>query len=271
MSEGSDNWPNEDLEEVKIVNLILFILLLLSEVWCLVSTIKVFSIKAALSGISLLAIYICLHMTFILRIFYCFGRFALEYERSDIESIDNFSILAKDSFVGILAWRLMEVVYSLDKRKEYLIKLINILLVLIILHILTYLIIYILWFTGVIGIVFLGTYCYSSEIVLALIYIYTSAQVVRSWRDNKIELTGYLRWVFIIMIYMIFALIVRVVANILEEKDLNNYIMRFTIYKMIMILLIEIIPCNVMCVCLYMVAKDFDSSNEAVAEFHTDE
>eukprot|EP00826_Nyctotherus_ovalis_P057194 TRINITY_DN7812_c0_g1_i2.p1 TRINITY_DN7812_c0_g1~~TRINITY_DN7812_c0_g1_i2.p1 ORF type:complete len:300 (-),score=35.00 TRINITY_DN7812_c0_g1_i2:61-960(-) len=259
--------------EMKIVNLCVFLLVLGTEVWCTVSTVKVFKTRSALRGSSLLALYICLHMMLILRLFYCLGLLAMEFSRSDMEYIENLAILAKDLFIAILAWRLMEVIYSFNDSKKCLVKVINVLLWVIIVHIIAYLTLYSLWFTKIISNNNLSIYCSISECVFGIIYIYACIETIRFWKGSNIAsgLTGYLRWLFIVMFYMIFALGLRVAINVLEVLKMEKRTEWFYYCKMELVVLVELIPCTMMSVCLYIMAKDFENSEEGLHEAYNDE
>lgn len=266
------NASAEDPNELRFSSLVVFILFILAEAWCVFSTVKVFKVRAALIGISMLAIFLCLHMMFVLRIFYCLGILACNYDRSQISCIENLAVLSKDLFIAILAWRLMEVVYSLDDSKKFLIKLINVLRVIMVVHIVIFSVLLLLWLTDVASTKTFGTYCSLIEVVFALIYIFSCVEVIRFWRGSNIKsgLSGYLRWLFIIMIYMIFVLVIRVMANVLEICEFEDFEF-FTIYKMFIYILIELVPGSIMCICLYIMAGDFDSSNDTLFEAYTDE
>lgn len=259
--------------EMRNVNLVLFILFVLAEVWCLASTIKLFSVRAALHGISVLALYICLHMMLSLRIFYCLGIFAFAYARSEVGYIENLSILAKDLFVAILSWRLMEIVSSLDESRKCISKVIKILLTMVVIHTLVFLVLYVLWVVKVINISSLGTYCTSTEILFAIIYVYSCVETIRFWRNSNIEsgLTGYLKWLFGVMIYMVFVLIIRVVGNILEANKIDARMAGYAYYRMMLYLLVEFVPCVIMSICLYMMAKDFEHHSEGIVEKYSDD
>eukprot|EP00826_Nyctotherus_ovalis_P031728 TRINITY_DN2543_c0_g2_i2.p1 TRINITY_DN2543_c0_g2~~TRINITY_DN2543_c0_g2_i2.p1 ORF type:complete len:281 (-),score=42.12 TRINITY_DN2543_c0_g2_i2:117-959(-) len=263
----------ETQAEMYYVNLALFILFILAEVWCLISTIKLFSVRAALHGVSVLALYICLHMMLSLRIFYCLGIFAFSYTRPQVGYIENFSILAKDLFVAILSWRLMEIVSSLDESRKCIDRVIKFLLAIIILHTLVFLVLYVLWVVGKLSVSTLGTYCTSTEILFAIIYVYACVETMRFWRNSNIEsgLTGYLKWLFGVMIYMVLVLIIRVIANVLEASKTDMRMNGYAYYKMMLYILVEFVPCVIMSICLYMMTKDFEHQSESITEKYSDE
>lgn len=258
----------ENPTQLRILNLVVFILFVLAEAWCVISTYKVFKVKVALLGISMLAIFICLHMMFVLRIFYCFGIFAFSYDRSQVGYIENLAVLSKDLFIAILTWRLMEVVCSLDDSKTFLVKVINVLGVIMVIHIVVFITLLSLWASSIIETKNLGTYCTVIEAVFCLIYIYACVEVIRFWRGSNIKsgLTGYLRWLFIVMLYMILVIAIRVMANILESTEEDIKFEFYTIYRVILHIFTELIPSGIMCICLYVMADDFDSSDDASLE-----
>ena len=177
-------FPEEDKTEVCTINLILFILFLLGEAWCIITTIKVFSVPKALKGYSLFVLFISMHMTFIIRIFYCFGMFALDFGPEESLHVENISLFGKDLFMAIFALRLMETVCSFDNSRKCFAKVTRILPVIIICHTVLFFICFSLFLFGIIEWWIFRSYCISSEVIIAIAYVYALVETIRFWRTN---------------------------------------------------------------------------------------
>ena len=264
-------FPKEDKTEVYIINLILFILFLLAEGWCIITTIKVFSVPKALKEYSLLVVFICLHMILIIRIFYYFGMFVLDFKREETEHVDNISVFGKDLFMAIFAFILMEVVHSFDNSKKYLVKVGRILAVIIICHAVLYFIFFSLLLSEVIELPILGSYCILSEVIIGIVYVYACVEAIRFWKTNlsQSKLTGYLGLLFAIMICMIIVILIRMSANTIESEIIQMSKLNFTYFKMIVQITAELIPSSIMCVSLYVMAKEIEESRDKLKEPYT--
>jgi len=273
LSEITRERPNfsEDKAEIFTVNLILFILFLLGEAWCIITTIKVFSVPEALKGYSLLVLFICLHMILIVRIFYCVGMFALRFERGQSVHVENISLFGKDLFIEIFALRLMEAVYSFDDSRKCLAKVTKILVVIIICHAVLYFIFFSLLLSEVIELPILGSYCILSEVIIGIVYVYACVEAIRFWKTNlsQSKLTGYLGLLFAIMICMIIVILIRMSANTIESEIIQMSKLNFTYFKMIVQITAELIPSSIMCVSLYVMAKEIEESRDKLKEPYT--
>eukprot|EP00826_Nyctotherus_ovalis_P059896 TRINITY_DN8370_c0_g1_i4.p1 TRINITY_DN8370_c0_g1~~TRINITY_DN8370_c0_g1_i4.p1 ORF type:complete len:304 (-),score=-6.00 TRINITY_DN8370_c0_g1_i4:163-1053(-) len=279
-SAASDVYKRQDhfkvLEPVRVTNLVLFVLFALSEVWCLLSNIKACKVRVILREISVCLLYICMHWIMIIRCHYCLGIYLFPENQTQLYSIESINILAKDLFVLVLAWRAMEIMYSLDDSRKYLMKFRFALIIIALAHFIAFTIVYIWRIKGWpnnLELKLSTIYLIASGSIFSIIYIYTCIETIRFWRQRNMKgkLVGYLKLLFGIMIYMILALLLRLFLNIsfcINKFNIPSKI--FLFYSAIVGIVIEAIPCVLMSLCLYMMAKESEQPNEEQGESLSD-
>ena len=98
------------------------------------------------------------------------------------------------------------------------------------------------------------------EIIIGIIYVATLVMYFSFWRNNKKDVEAsqdnYLKWLMIMMIYMIFSLAFVIIRNIwefykiMENLRIDNYWM-YSVQNALFIIMTEIILVCGMIKCLY--------------------
>lgn len=258
---------NKESEFVKPINIVLFILFLLAEIWCIISTRKAIKVKGVFSGIPIFLLYLCMHWMLILRAFYCLGLVTFDNKRKTMEYLEDIALLGKDTFVLVLGWKSIEIMYSLDDSMQYLTKLIKVLIVMAIAHAVLFIALYIVNLS--IQKNYITMYFCGSETLFLMIYAYICITTIRFWRSRGIgnKLTGYLKLLFVTMLYMILTLLARITINIASIASAYFDINKVMTYCQAAVhFVVEFVPCVLMSLCLYMMAVEAEGYDDPLTD-----
>jgi len=251
------------MKEIQIFNLVVAIVYLLTEVFCLVATVKCFSIPKFRTGLALIPIFLCFHIVLIINSLILLNKFYEFIEQEVFEIFNCTSAIGKDLFLLFFTSRILGVVGGWEKNN----KLPNIIKVfiwiLIPLHLGTSIVVKILTNVRKLSI-YLGT----MGLFIALLYGYTCIKILPHFRNKHIHSNnGYLRWLLITIIYMIFACEVKIFYNISEFLGLSDKLQakddlfREILYKCTGFIT-TLIPIILMTYCLFKFASISNSETE---------
>eukprot|EP01022_Parablepharisma_sp_SALTPOND_P023550 TRINITY_DN5012_c3_g1_i1.p1 TRINITY_DN5012_c3_g1~~TRINITY_DN5012_c3_g1_i1.p1 ORF type:complete len:281 (+),score=26.36 TRINITY_DN5012_c3_g1_i1:83-925(+) len=247
------------------VNGILSIFFTMAEIWCIISTAKTFTNRLLRYQISLTVFYISLHLMLIMRVFYLLKHWLIEYPTYLERAVDNGTVIAKDIFCLALTCRILEAVHAEDTAIEYIPKLIKVIYGFAAVHAAVFVGLYLAYCTYEIELSYLAIYCAIIQFLIALIYIFVCSKFLALWKSIATEEESkYLKWLLVIVIYVGFVLLIRVLVNIGEFVNLQEYLedhdfTMLMIYRVAVLVITELIPCTLMSWYLFNLGTEFRS------------
>lgn len=256
-----------------MVHIVLFIL---AEIFCIISNIKCFAKREFRSEIPLIIVYVSLHLLLILStMFFIFTVF--NFENATVRSvIGYFVLLPKDIFILTLTWRILDTVAEWDEDDTSLRIAIKLVWVILIGHVIGFVCIFCVGYETFIkgkeDYERAGIYCSLAIGVISILYIFACVKAIRFWKNTSDEKpAGYLKWLFITMLYMILSLAIRIIINIGQVTNLQNSIKEiniifYLIYISTMFTTTNLIPPILMSYCLLVMASEYTSQNATNSE-----
>ena len=260
---GSD--ANTLPTSLTIVNIILFFGFFFSEVFGVISSFKYFQAASYKKQISLIVFCVSTHLLFILRIIFCINGWIIDSNKDWGLPIEKITIIPKDAFILTLGWRILEAVTAWDSLNKNAEKLIIVLKYTLYVHTGLSIIFITIWIIDDDRrYYFFEIYFGVVELFIEVIYIYACVKSITFWRktNNDVKISGYLRWLFILMIYMIPVVVIRICLNIADsfkfQRDFETSSDKgYAAYRFFFMLLIEMIPGNLINLTLYKMINEY--------------
>ena len=213
------------MNDHKIVHLVSLILFAIAELFCIILTIKCFAVERFRREPPFIAIYISFHMLLISTALTRLYDLNVHYSEYLLYVNSFCSVLSKDFIVLIFTNRILSALLNRANKNKVQGILIKIIWILIPLHFIITAVMVIASIEGEIDETILSTYIMIAESIFAILYFYSCWKILPHFRNaEKLGTSEYLRWLLINIIYMIFAIQIRI---------FNNASMHFKLYEII--------------------------------------
>jgi hypothetical protein len=258
------------LEET--VSLIYCMLFLAAEILCTYSNIKCFSIPDLRSEPYIIILYINFHLTLILTFIIQFINLGF-VDNNKLKAILGYLvILPKDILIITFTWEILRFVIIWND-EEQLPKIIKVVVqVTLVIHVLIFSFMVIYKYNEIVD-TFVDCkpiIVYLSVMVafITVLYTYSFIKAIKSWRNSGGEsgrsIQDHLRWLFIIMLYMALTLVLRIILNTGQTFNAQNQLRElslivYVLYMMFNYVGCNLLPCVIMSIFFYKMAKDYDS------------
>eukprot|EP00826_Nyctotherus_ovalis_P056019 TRINITY_DN7499_c0_g1_i3.p1 TRINITY_DN7499_c0_g1~~TRINITY_DN7499_c0_g1_i3.p1 ORF type:complete len:267 (+),score=-0.02 TRINITY_DN7499_c0_g1_i3:179-979(+) len=246
------------MEVIKSINLTSSIFYLLGEIFCTVTTVKCFSIPRFRTGLPLIAIYACFHIVLIANCLILLGdHIKFLADKKIFQGLNYTSSILKGFFLLIFTSRILGVVACWEEKNKLPHIIIKVIWIFLPLHL-----------GGFLLVAFctkhdsrkLALYLGFVDIFIASLYLYACVKIIPHLRNSYVYAgNDYLRWLFIIIIYMFFAFLFKIFFNISQFFDLQSTISNtnkilLTLYFKAASFITALIPIMLMSYCLFKLA-----------------
>jgi len=245
-----------------IVNSIMIAIYAIVEVWCIYAMLLTFKSKERLQDLSLVLFYTTFHLTLTIRVINYIGDTYCTYSHA-LTAIVRYSIvLSKDMLAATLTARILEAVKSV-KYSSANDKLIKGLYCLMLVHTIAIVVMLLVNNVKIDIQKYISSYIYAVEVIILGLYIWSfiAFLMMREIIDKEARDSPIMKWLFILVLYMMMQFIFRLVNNILyatkllDKIDNDNHEVYFA-YSTALNIISEVIACTLMAVYLYTITKE---------------
>jgi hypothetical protein len=252
-----------------VVGIMAILLYVGAEVWCISGTALSLKIQAWYDDVSMVAFYGSLHLTLIFRVMdYCVKNEYFEWPGYLSYFVGGIPAIAKDITMGCLICRVFDAVSMRIEESKY-----PTIIRWTYIGLSVHVCVLYAWII-VIGCCEISTdsffvYAITMQSILSLEFIYGLVLffIMRNGMDEESRKGSLIRWLTIILSYMLFVIVCRVIYNIITTSDAIAHLdpdMQFCV-RVIVDVLTELTPCILITSFLFILSKMEGGLNESVA------
>jgi len=256
------------MDNYKIVDLVSIILFAIAELLYIILTIKCFAVESFRREPTLIAICITFHMLLIfsgLIILYYFNDWL---SNKELHVINFCSVLSKDFLILVFTNRILTVLLTTDNENKVQSILIKIIWILIPLHLIISAVMLIAERENEIGERTLLIYLTISQSIFAFLYFYSCWKILPHFKNQKeFRANEYSKWLLASIIYMIFAIQIRIFNNASMYFEFQKIIgeenkLRLSLFSMTNDVITGLVPSLFLGICLLKLSKEEFSSED---------